>query len=80
MGMASVELTGQTPLSTGGKAPAPLITGNKTLGQVTADICAPLERRAGIYWWLAFLPAFAMLLLGVAAVAYLWVTGVGVWA
>jgi molybdopterin-containing oxidoreductase family membrane subunit len=58
---------------------APLIGGGKTLGQVTADICAPLERRAGIWWWLAFLPALSLLVLGVIAVAYLMVTGVGTW-
>jgi molybdopterin-containing oxidoreductase family membrane subunit len=56
-----------------------LITGEKTLGQVTADICAPLERRAGVWWWLAFVPALGMLLLGVAAVTYLVTTGVGTW-
>jgi hypothetical protein len=42
--------------------PQPLITGEKTLGQVTADICAPLERRAGVWWWLAFLPSLGLLL------------------
>jgi molybdopterin-containing oxidoreductase family membrane subunit len=57
----------------------PLITGEKTLGQVTADICAPLERRAGALWWLAFLPSLGLLLLGVAAVGYLVTTGVGTW-
>jgi len=67
--MASVELT-EVP---------PLIAGGKTLGRVTADICSPLERRAGIWWWLAFLPAFGLMLLGVAAVAYLMMTGVGTW-
>src|ERR1700676_2323962 len=59
--------------------PVPLITGEKTLGQVTADICAPLERRAGVYWWLAILPSLALLLLEVAAVAYLTTTGIGTW-
>jgi molybdopterin-containing oxidoreductase family membrane subunit len=67
--MASAELT----------AALPLIRGDKSLAQVTADICAPLERRAGLWWWLAFLPAFGMLVLGVAAVTYLVVTGVGTW-
>jgi molybdopterin-containing oxidoreductase family membrane subunit len=59
--------------------PLPLIMGDKDLGQVTADICAPLERRAGFYWWLAFLPSLSLLVLGVVAVAYLMTTGVGVW-
>src|SRR5271165_5351036 len=59
--------------------PSPLIAGNKSLAQVTADIAAPLERRASVWWWLAFLPAFGLLVLGVAAVTYLVVTGIGVW-
>jgi Ni/Fe-hydrogenase subunit HybB-like protein len=67
--MASVALPSQ----------GPLIAGDKSLGQVTADICAPLERRAGLLWWAAFLPSLGMLLLGVAAVTYLMVTGVGTW-
>jgi len=67
--MASADIAGMLPL----------IRGNKTIGQVTADICAPLERRAGIWWWLAFIPALSMLGLGVVAVSYLMVTGVGTW-
>jgi molybdopterin-containing oxidoreductase family membrane subunit len=79
--MSSVPLTVPASRSAGvplAVAP-PLIGGEKTLGQVTADICAPLQRRAGLIWWAAFLPALAALLLGVAAVAYLMVTGVGTW-
>jgi len=58
---------------------SPLIAGDKTPARVTADICAPLERRAGIWWWLAFLPAFAALLVGIAAVSYQIKTGIGTW-
>jgi molybdopterin-containing oxidoreductase family membrane subunit len=57
----------------------PLIGGDKSIGQVTADICAPLERRATRWWWFAFLPAFALLLLGVTAVSYQIATGIGTW-
>ncbi len=57
----------------------PLIGGNKSTGQVTADICAPLERRATSLWWFAFLPSFALLLLGAAAVTYQIATGIGTW-
>jgi molybdopterin-containing oxidoreductase family membrane subunit len=59
--------------------PPPLIAGEKTAGQVTADICAPLERRATGWWWLAFLGAFSVLLLGVAAVSYQIALGIGTW-
>jgi molybdopterin-containing oxidoreductase family membrane subunit len=57
----------------------PLIGGKKTLGQVSADICAPLQRRASFLWWLAFLPALGLLLLGTAAVTYQIATGIGTW-
>jgi molybdopterin-containing oxidoreductase family membrane subunit len=57
----------------------PLVLGDKSLDEVTRNICAPLERRATITWWLAFLPSVSLLLLGTAAVAYLFATGVGVW-
>jgi molybdopterin-containing oxidoreductase family membrane subunit len=76
--MASAELSIRERSETGFYV-QPLITGEKTLGRVTADICAPLERRASILWWLAFLPAVALLLLGIVAVAYLMTTGVGTW-
>jgi molybdopterin-containing oxidoreductase family membrane subunit len=59
--------------------PAPLIAGDKTVGQVTSDICAPLERRASGWWWLTFLAAFGILLLGVAAVSYQIAVGIGTW-
>src|SRR5262249_26116081 len=55
------------------------IGGNKTAAQVTADICGPLERRASIWWWLMFLPAFSALLLGIAAVSYQIAVGIGTW-
>ena len=57
----------------------PLIGGNKTPGQVTTDICSPLQRRASGLWWMAFVPSVCLLSLGAAAVAYLFTKGVGVW-
>jgi Ni/Fe-hydrogenase subunit HybB-like protein len=57
----------------------PLIEGNKSLGQVTADVCAPLERRAGLLWWASFLVSLGFLLLGVVAVTYQTFTGIGTW-
>ena len=62
----------------GATAP-PLIEGNKTLAQVTADVCTPLERRAGPLWWMAFLVSFSLLVLGIAAVTYQTLTGIGTW-
>jgi molybdopterin-containing oxidoreductase family membrane subunit len=59
--------------------PAPLIAGNKNAAAVTADICAPLERRATVWWWLTFLLAFSLLVLGVTAVSYQIALGIGTW-
>jgi molybdopterin-containing oxidoreductase family membrane subunit len=57
----------------------PLVATEKSLGQVTADICAPLERRATGLWWAAFLAAFSVFLVGAAAVTYQVATGIGTW-
>src|SRR5260370_31627136 len=57
----------------------PLIEGNKSLTQVTAEVCAPLERRAGLLWWVAFLVSFSVLALGVVAVTYQTFVGIGTW-
>ncbi|MCP4898554.1 MAG: polysulfide reductase NrfD [bacterium] len=57
----------------------PLVDGEKRPGDVTEDICRPLEGQAGPLWWVAFLAAASVLMLGVAAVSYLFAKGVGVW-
>jgi len=60
-------------------ATTPLIGGNKSLGDVTADICRSLERRPSLSWWAGFLLALAALALGAAAVSYQVATGIGTW-
>jgi len=57
----------------------PLIDGNKTFAQVTDDVCRGMEGKPTPLWWASFLTAFAVLLLGAAAVAYLVTTGIGTW-
>jgi molybdopterin-containing oxidoreductase family membrane subunit len=57
----------------------PLIEGNKSPSQVTAEVCAPLERRASFLWWLAFLVSFGVLVLGIVAVTYQTLVGIGTW-
>jgi Ni/Fe-hydrogenase subunit HybB-like protein len=57
----------------------PIIGGNKSAADVTADVCRPLERRATPLWWAAFSASVALLLIGVAAVAYQMATGIGTW-
>jgi molybdopterin-containing oxidoreductase family membrane subunit len=67
-------MTQETPV-----ADPPLIHGNKSLAQVTAEVCAPLERRASALWWAAFLVSFGILTLGVVAVTYQTMVGIGTW-
>ena len=63
-----------------GFAPVPeLVTGDPTFGQITKDIAAPMERRAGGAWWIAFLISFGLLVLGGVLILYTLRTGVGVW-
>jgi Ni/Fe-hydrogenase subunit HybB-like protein len=57
----------------------PLIAGNKAAGDVTRDVCRPLDRRPTALWWGAFLTSAALLLLGVVAVTYQIATGIGTW-
>jgi Ni/Fe-hydrogenase subunit HybB-like protein len=57
----------------------PLVLGNKSLGRVTDDICAPMERYPNRLWWLGFLVANTMLLVGTVAVVYQVSTGIGTW-
>ena len=57
----------------------PLIEGDRSMSQITDEVCAPMERRPTAKWWLAFLVAFSALALGVAMVTYEITTGVGVW-
>jgi Ni/Fe-hydrogenase subunit HybB-like protein len=57
----------------------PLITGNKTPADVTADVCRPLEGKPTSLWYLGFLFALATLALGSAAVIYQLRTGIGTW-
>jgi molybdopterin-containing oxidoreductase family membrane subunit len=57
----------------------PLITGDKSLGQVTEDVCAPMERRPTAWWWGAFGASVVVMLVGFAAIAYQIATGIGTW-
>ena len=57
----------------------PLIAGNKSIAQVTHDVSAPMERRPGLLWWVAFLISVALLALGALAIGYQIATGVGTW-
>jgi Ni/Fe-hydrogenase subunit HybB-like protein len=58
---------------------APLIAGHKAAGDVTREVCRPLEGRPTTLWWGSFLVAVCFLLLGVVAVSYEIATGIGTW-
>lgn len=55
------------------------ILGGKRPRDVTADVTRPLARRPGAAWTAAFALALGMFAVGVLSVAYLFVTGIGVW-
>jgi molybdopterin-containing oxidoreductase family membrane subunit len=57
----------------------PLIEGDKSIAQVTHDVCAPMEARPTALWWIALMISFSFLLLGAAAIAYQIAVGVGTW-
>ena len=57
----------------------PLVTGDKTLGDVTRDITAPMAGKPTGLWWIAIAISSTALLIGVAAVWYQIATGIGTW-
>ena len=57
----------------------PLLTEARTLSQLTAEICAPMERRPSPLWWAAFLTALSALGWGAYCVYQLFTVGVGIW-
>ena len=56
-----------------------LVTGDKSLSDVTNDILAPMERKPNMLWWIAFLIALAALIIGVISVGYQLKVGIGTW-
>ncbi len=57
----------------------PLVSEERTLGQLTGEILSPMERRPSRKWWGAFLISVSVLLMGVGMVAYEVSTGIGTW-
>jgi len=57
----------------------PLLDADRTMAQISDEVCRPMERRPGLKWWAAFLVAFSALALGVYCVHVLVTRGVGVW-
>ncbi len=57
----------------------PLVARDTSLGQVTHDVCAPMEGRPTWMWWAALMVSSAAMLVGAAAVTYQVATGIGTW-
>jgi Ni/Fe-hydrogenase subunit HybB-like protein len=61
------------------KIRGPLVEGNKTLGQITADVISPMEGRPGKWWFIAFAISSLAAIYGFYAI-YITVTkGIGTW-
>ena len=56
-----------------------LIEGNKTLGQVSTDILAPVETTPGLWWSISFTIASLALLYGIYAIYITVSKGIGTW-
>jgi molybdopterin-containing oxidoreductase family membrane subunit len=57
----------------------PLVAGNKSAADVTRDVCAALDAKPSGLWWFGLAISSAALLLGIVAVTYRFVVGVGTW-
>jgi len=62
-----------------GSVRPPLIAGDKSLADVTRDVCRPIERPPGGLWWAALAVSGTALLAGTIAVVYEIATGIGTW-
>lgn len=57
----------------------PLVTGGKTVGDVSYDICIQVEKNPGKSWYLAMAVSIALLLYGLYCVCFLLWNGIGAW-
>jgi len=57
----------------------PLVDGDRTCGQVTEDICRPLEGKPTRLWWYGIAFSASLFLIGLIAVVYQIATGIGTW-
>ena len=57
----------------------PLVTGNQTYASVTHMISRISEESQPLIWWIAFAISFPLMLMFGGLIAYLILTGVGVW-
>ena len=61
------------------KIRGPLIEGNKTLGQITADVISPLEGKPGLWWFISFGISSMAAIFGIYSIYITVVKGIGTW-
>lgn len=59
--------------------PNEFLSGESSLAEINTRITEPLVRRAGMGWWIGFALAFAMLMLLMASITWVFARGVGIW-
>ena len=57
----------------------PLVEGNKTIADVSNDICRPIENKPTKLWWLGFTISFAFLMVMVLSLGWTTWEGIGTW-
>jgi len=57
----------------------PLVEGNKTYGQISSDIMAPIDARPGMWWYLTMAIASVAALFGFYAIYMTVAKGIGTW-
>jgi len=58
---------------------APLVTGNRSMAWITDHVASCTEKRAPLWWWIAFMLSASLATVSVLCIGYLISTGVGVW-
>jgi len=57
----------------------PLVEGNKSIADVSNDICAPIENKPTKLWWLGFSISFVFLMVMVLSLGWTVWEGIGTW-
>lgn len=58
---------------------APLVTGNRTMAWISDHVATVTEKRAPMWWWIAFMFTSSLAVVSLLCIVYLISTGVGVW-
>jgi len=61
------------------KIRGPLIEGNKSIGQITTEVALPMEKRPGLWWYIAFVLSSIAAVFGFYAIYITVYKGIGTW-